>query len=105
MTEQVLSVRELEVRYGSTTVFSGLGLEIGAGEAVAVMGPSGSGKSSLLACVTGMLVPSAGQVKWADGSSRGCPAASVRLSVVRHWVWCSRGLTCCPSSAWRRTWR
>ena len=52
----------MAVRYGEHVVFEDLDLEVGRGEALAVMGPSGSGKSSLLACVTGVLVPSAGLV-------------------------------------------
>ncbi|MDQ2758636.1 MAG: ATP-binding cassette domain-containing protein [Actinomycetota bacterium] len=80
----MLSVRDLEVRYGSTTtVFSGLGLEIRAGEAVAVMGPSGSGKSSLLACVTGMLVPSTGQVE-VGGRVISMMSSSQRAAVRRE---------------------
>jgi putative ABC transport system ATP-binding protein len=62
MRQLALDVRDLSVRYGSDVVFSGLDLSVGKGESVALIGPSGSGKSSLLACVTGMMLPTAGSV-------------------------------------------
>lgn len=62
MMGSALEVTDLLVRYGSTEVLAGLQLTVEAGEVVALMGPSGSGKSSLLACVSGMLVPQEGSV-------------------------------------------
>ncbi|MGL5830428.1 MAG: ATP-binding cassette domain-containing protein, partial [Angustibacter sp.] len=63
MTFPAVEVSRLEVRYGSLVVLRGFDLQLAAGESVALMGPSGSGKSSLLSCVTGMLKPSAGEVR------------------------------------------
>lgn len=63
MVEPVLSIHDLGVTYGTTTVLSGLDLSLARGESVAVMGPSGSGKSSLLACVTGIMLPTHGRVE------------------------------------------
>jgi len=45
-----------------TRALRGVSLEIGRGELVAVMGPSGSGKSSLLACLAGIDEPDGGYV-------------------------------------------
>lgn len=59
--EALLEVRGLSVRYGSTTVLDDLDLEVTTGEVVVVLGPSGSGKSSLLRAVMG-LVPAPGRV-------------------------------------------
>ena len=39
-------------------------LQIAAGDRVAVIGPSGGGKSTLLNGIAGFLVPSAGQMLW-----------------------------------------
>lgn len=48
--------------YRDTEVLNGISLEINQGEQVAVMGPSGVGKSTLLHCLSGLLAPDAGEV-------------------------------------------
>lgn len=62
----MLEVRGLTVRFGSTTALDGVDLEVAAGETLAVLGPSGGGKSTLLRAVAGLEVPDAGTVSW-DG--------------------------------------
>ncbi len=66
MTFPAVEISKLTVRYGPLVVLQGFDLLLAAGESVALMGPSGSGKSSLLSCVTGMLKPSAGEVRIAN---------------------------------------
>lgn len=68
-------MRGLGVAYSDTPVFAGIDLTIAAGESLVVMGPSGSGKSSLLACVTGMLVPTSGSVQVAGENMSSMSAA------------------------------
>lgn len=53
------------VRYdvAERTLFAGVDLAVARGTSVAIMGPSGSGKSSLLACVLGLVAPTAGTVR------------------------------------------
>jgi putative ABC transport system ATP-binding protein len=63
MTESVvLQVRQLARRYGSSTVFAGVDLDIGRGEFVALLGESGVGKSTLLNCIAALDRPDAGEV-------------------------------------------
>jgi ABC-type lipoprotein export system ATPase subunit len=58
----VLSARNLSHRYGTTTVFGNLSLELHAGRLHAVTGPSGSGKTTLLHILAGLELPTAGTV-------------------------------------------
>jgi len=59
----VVSLRDAAVRVGGRTLWSGVDLEVGAGEFVAVLGPNGVGKSTLVKVLLGMLPPAAGVVR------------------------------------------
>ncbi|MFF5470601.1 ATP-binding cassette domain-containing protein [Streptomyces achromogenes] len=59
----VVRVSGLRKEYGDTVALAGVSLEIGAGEAVAVMGPSGCGEATPLYMAAGPDRPSAGQVR------------------------------------------
>ena len=63
-----LSVRGLAVTYGDLRAVDGVDLEVAAGEVVALLGASGSGKSSLLRAVAGLEDVAAGEVAWGGRS-------------------------------------
>jgi ATPase subunit of ABC transporter with duplicated ATPase domains len=52
-------------------LFTGVSLAIEAGEKVAIIGPNGVGKTTLLRCLAGDLEPDAGGVKWAEKARPG----------------------------------
>ena len=60
--EALLRVSNLTLRFGGITALAGVGLEIREGETVAVIGPNGSGKTSLFNCVTGLYRPTSGAI-------------------------------------------
>jgi phosphonate transport system ATP-binding protein len=62
MSGPVLSVDGLAHRYGSRTVLDGVSFDVGAGEVVAVVGPSGAGKTTLFRGITRLVRPLAGEV-------------------------------------------
>ncbi|MFN3512682.1 MAG: heme ABC exporter ATP-binding protein CcmA [Phenylobacterium sp.] len=61
-----LSIQGLALRRGGRLLFSGLDLELAAGEAVALTGRNGAGKTSLLRAVAGLLHPEAGTIAFGD---------------------------------------
>jgi putative ABC transport system ATP-binding protein len=77
-----LEGRDLSLSFGRTTALNGISMTLEQGEAVAVMGPSGSGKSSLLHCLSGVLRPSAGEVILSD--QRIDNLSDQQLSAVRR---------------------
>ncbi len=62
-----IRVEAVHHRYGTTDVLRGLTLEIGNGEAHALLGASGAGKTTLLKILSGLLAPTAGSVSF-DGA-------------------------------------
>ena len=66
MNQAVVSARNLGLRYGDTVALHEANLELREGERVALMGPSGSGKSSLLHCLAGVVAPQQGEI-WFEG--------------------------------------
>jgi ATPase subunit of ABC transporter with duplicated ATPase domains len=60
-----LEVSGLEKHF-DTELFSGLNLTVEVGERVAVIGPNGIGKTTLLKCLVGDMEANAGTVKWSE---------------------------------------
>lgn len=58
----MLEVHDVTVRFGDRTVLDRVSLHVDTGEVVAVLGPSGVGKSTLLRVVAGLLAPDSGSV-------------------------------------------
>ncbi|HLF12924.1 MAG TPA: ABC-F family ATPase [Gammaproteobacteria bacterium] len=63
-----LQVEHLSHGYDETLLFRDTGLTIEAGERVAIVGPNGIGKTTLLRCVMGELNVHGGTIKWAENA-------------------------------------
>jgi ATPase subunit of ABC transporter with duplicated ATPase domains len=68
-----VTVEGLAFRYpgADADVFSGLNFSIEAGQRVAVIGPNGIGKTTLMRCLAGELHPTAGHVTWVENAQPG----------------------------------
>ncbi|MEO1271862.1 MAG: ABC transporter ATP-binding protein, partial [Myxococcota bacterium] len=56
-------LKRVSKRFGSNEVLSGIDLQMQGGEVVALVGPNGGGKSTLLMLIAGLLRPSSGDVR------------------------------------------
>jgi phospholipid/cholesterol/gamma-HCH transport system ATP-binding protein len=64
----MIELKNVFKRFGDLIVLDGVDFEVQQGETVALMGPSGTGKSVLLKHINGLIHPDAGDV-WVDGMS------------------------------------
>jgi branched-chain amino acid transport system ATP-binding protein len=58
----VLSVRALHAQYGKSRILHGVEFDVGAGELVALLGRNGSGRSTAMKAIMGLIRPTAGSV-------------------------------------------
>ena len=80
----LLEVRDLSLGFGGIQALAGVDVAIAEGETLAVIGPNGSGKTSLFNCVTGIYHPTGGTVTLEGESLLGLsPDAVTRRGVAR----------------------
>ncbi|MBO5442703.1 MAG: ABC transporter ATP-binding protein [Alphaproteobacteria bacterium] len=63
MSENKIEIKNLHKAFGKKVVLDGIDLEIKKGESLVVIGGSGTGKSVLIKCIQGILVPDSGSIK------------------------------------------
>jgi ATPase subunit of ABC transporter with duplicated ATPase domains len=66
-----LEVKKMSRGYGATPLLKNLNLSVEVGERVAVIGPNGIGKTTLLRALVGELAPERGTIKWSENAKFG----------------------------------
>lgn len=61
-SDKLIEIRDLHYSRGSRPIFTGLDITIRRGEVTAIMGPSGTGKTTLLRLITRQLLPDSGVI-------------------------------------------
>jgi len=80
----LLEVRDLSLQFGGIKALQGVGVAIAEGETLAVIGPNGSGKTSLFNCVTGIYRPTSGAIRLRGESILGLsPDEVTRRGIAR----------------------
>ncbi|MCZ8516384.1 ABC transporter ATP-binding protein [Paenibacillus filicis] len=77
----VVQAERLRKAFGGRPVLEELSFEVEAGEWVGILGPNGTGKSTLLHMISGVLQPDAGRVLL-----KGRPAGSYSRKAIARWV-------------------
>ena len=77
-----LKVHDLAISYEGRDILRDVDIHVDPDEIVALLGPSGSGKSSLLRCIAGVQQPDAGVITWDEADITATPAHRRRIGLV-----------------------
>lgn len=58
----MLEIKDLKLSYGSNTILNGVNLSVNRGDVVSIIGPSGTGKTTLLKCINYLARPQSGVI-------------------------------------------
>lgn len=84
MSEPLLHVDGVSLRFAGVTALEGVSLEVVEGSLLAVIGPNGAGKSSLFNCISGVYRPQEGEIRLQGRSLAGMsPHRIAGLGVAR----------------------
>jgi polar amino acid transport system ATP-binding protein len=76
MKEKIIRLKNIHKAYGGTEVLKGIDLQIEESEVVVLLGPSGTGKSTLLRCINLLTAPDQGSV-WVNGEELTHPKTNI----------------------------
>jgi phospholipid/cholesterol/gamma-HCH transport system ATP-binding protein len=62
MAEPIVQFKDVSKAFGSKVILDKVNMEVHEGEAIGVIGPSGTGKSTILRMIAGLLTPDSGEV-------------------------------------------
>ena len=80
----LLEVRHLSLRFGGIQALQDVSVSLGEGETCAVIGPNGSGKTSLFNCITGIYQPTSGTIAFrGEGVLGRSPDTVTALGIAR----------------------
>ena len=80
----ILSVRDLEVSYGTIPALHGISLDVEAGEIVTLIGANGAGKTTTLRTISGLLKPRKGDVTFKEKRITGAKPHLITAMGVSH---------------------
>jgi branched-chain amino acid transport system ATP-binding protein len=80
----ILRVSDLGMRFGGVAALQGIGYDVVPGIIQAVIGPNGAGKTTLFNCISGVLAPSEGSIRFEDRQIQGlAPHRIAELGISR----------------------
>lgn len=75
-TKTILKVENIHKSYGKESILKGISFELKKSETKVIIGPSGTGKSTLLRCINGLTKPDKGHI-WLDGLDITTPGINI----------------------------
>jgi branched-chain amino acid transport system ATP-binding protein len=84
MSDPYLRVEGVSMRFGGLQALADVSFDVEKGAVVGLIGPNGSGKTTMMNVISGVLKPSGGRVRFADRTIADVPTSEVcRLGIAR----------------------
>ena len=58
----MIEIKEIKKKFGKLSVLNDINLHLLKGECIALIGPNGCGKTTLIKCILGMVLPNKGEI-------------------------------------------
>jgi branched-chain amino acid transport system ATP-binding protein len=84
MSQALLSLSNVHVRYGQALAVNGVSIAVQPGQVTAIVGPNGAGKSSLLKAISGLIPMHQGEVSWGGQSIAGHSPKDIAMAGIAH---------------------
>ncbi len=84
LAEPLLELTDVYAGYGQATVLEGVGFGVPLGSCVALLGPNGVGKSTILRTVSGIIKPTSGTVEYEGDDLRRVPDHRIARRGIAH---------------------
>lgn len=84
MTDALLELRDVDVRYGAIRALRGVSLVVNPGEIVALLGANGAGKTTTLRTISGLNRPVRGEITFSGGGITRTPPHEIVALGVSH---------------------
>jgi branched-chain amino acid transport system ATP-binding protein len=82
--EAILEVSNVSKHFGGFTALNGVNLHVQRGERLGLIGPNGSGKTTMINCISGALINDGGNIRFNDRDIHGLPAYQrTKLGIAR----------------------
>ena len=82
----ILELADVVKRFGSRTILDGISLSVAPREIVCIVGPSGTGKSTLLRCVNGLEDIQGGEIRFeqtrVEARAKSIKAVRMRIGMI-----------------------
>ena len=79
----ILEARKVTMRFGGLTAVNEVDFVVNAGEIVGLIGPNGAGKTTFFNCLTGMYIPTSGEVVFRGATLSGRPDHITKMGLAR----------------------
>ena len=84
MTNIILRAENIHKKYGKLEVLKGISFQVNQGETTVIIGPSGTGKSTLLTCINQLTPPDQGHI-WLENTEITNPDTDINIIRLFQW--------------------